>query len=79
MRNYELEREEREIEREMKAFQKVMKEREQRIAFAQTLENPILKQMVLDTIDDDVNLFELPDTKANSNLKYYDRWRKGGK
>ena len=82
MTNYELEREEREMERELKALSKVEKEREQRKQFAETLQNPILNKMVLDTINDNPNLFELEGTQANFNLKYYDNCRndnlKGG-
>ena len=82
MTNYELEREERQIERELKALEKVMKECEQRKQFAETLQNPILKKMVLDTISYNPYLFELPDTKSSANLDYYDNWRndsmKGG-
>ena len=75
MTNYELEREERQAEREMKGLAKVEKERELRKEFAKTLENDILKQMVLNTIDDTPYLFELPDKKANANLKYHENWR----
>ena len=75
MINYNELKEEQQIEREMKVLEKVMKECEQRKQFAETLQNPILKQMVLDTISDKPYLFELPDTKANSNLDYYDNWR----
>ena len=75
MINYNELKEEQQIERELKALEKVMKEREQRKQFAETLQNPILKKMVLDTIDDKPYLFELPDTKASSNLHYYNNWR----
>ena len=78
MTNYELEREERQMEREMNALSKVQKERELRKVFAKNLENQILKKMVLNTIKEDERLFELPETQANANLNYYDRWRKGG-
>lgn len=77
MINYELDKEERQAEREMKGLAKVEKERELRKEFAKTLENDILKQMVLSTIDDNPYLFELPDKKANVNLKYHENWRKG--
>ena len=75
MTNYELEREERQIEREMKGLLKVEKERELRKEFAKSLENNILKKMVLNTIDENPNLFELLGEQANFNLKYHDNWR----
>lgn len=77
MTKYELELVEREMEREQKQLLKVETEREQRKEFAETLENPILKQMVLDTINENPNLFELSGTQANANLNYHDRWREG--
>lgn len=82
MTNYELEREERQIEREIKGLFKVEKERKLRKEFAKTLESNILKKMVLNTIDENPNLFELLGEQANFNLKYHDNWRnndlKGG-
>ena len=82
MINYNELKEEQQIEREIREFKKVEKERELRKEFAETLQNPILKKMVLDTINDNPYLFELPDTKASSNLDYYNNWRndsmKGG-
>ena len=75
MINYNELKEEQQIERELKELEKVMKEREQRKQLAETLQNPILKKMVLDTISDNPYLFELPDTKASSNLDYYNNWR----
>lgn len=75
MINYNELKEEQQIERELKALEKVMKEREQRKQFAETLQNTILKKMVLDTISDNNYLFELPYTKASANLDYYDNWR----
>ena len=75
MTNYELEREERQAEREMRGLAKVEKERELRKEFAKTLENNILKQMVLNTIDETPNLFEIEGKQANFNLKYHENWR----
>ena len=75
MINYNELKEEQQIEKELKGLEKVMKERKQRKQFAETLQNTILKKMVLDTIRDSPYLFELPDTKASSNLHYYDNWR----
>ena len=77
MTNYELDREEREIARELQSLEKVMKERELRKEFAETLQSPILKKMVLDTINESPFLFELPDTQANFNLRYYENWGEG--
>lgn len=77
MINYELDKEERQAEREMKGLAKVEKERELRKEFAKTLENNILKQMVLNTIDENPYLFELLGEQANFNLKYYENWRNG--
>ena len=77
MTNYELEREERQAEREMEGLAKVEKERELRKDFAETLQNPILKKMVLDTINESPFLFEILDSQANFNLRYYENWRKG--
>lgn len=75
MSNYNELKEEQQIERELKALEKVVKERDHRKQFAETLQSSILKKMVLDTISDDPYLFELPDTKASANLGYYDNWR----
>lgn len=77
MTNYELEREERQMEREIREFKKVEKECKLRKEFAETLQNPILKKMVVDTISDNPYLFEIPNTKASANLDYYNNWRKG--
>ena len=77
MTNYELDKEERQAEREMKGLLKVEKERELRKEFAKTLENNILKQMVLNTIDENPNLFEIKGKQANFNLKYHENWRNG--
>ena len=75
MTNYEFEKEERQMEREIREFKKVEKERKLRKEFAETLQSPNLKKMVLDTICENPYLFELPDTKANANLNYYNHWR----
>ena len=77
MINYNELKEEQQIEREIREFKKVEKECEQRKQFAETLQNPILKKMVLDTINESPFLFEIADSQANFNLRYYENWREG--